>query len=363
MRQRWIAAFCARSVTSKRARLASIAVLVLALLLVGGGAAFAMYPSSEPTYTGCLNERTGTVTHIARGDRPLGPCTYGLTIIHLSGGDLTSLTAGTGLTGGGDSGDVGLSIASSYQLPQACGAGQLPAWTGSAWKCIDNITSVTAGTGLAGGGDSGDINLSVSPSYQLPQTCAAGQLPAWTGSVWKCVNDANSTYQAGTGLDLSGTTFSVEPTYRMPQGCNSGQVAKWNGSAWTCQADAGLLSLTTLSSTVSEDHGIPDDGTLRPYASISVPSAGTYLVITTGTIKSEMNVDDFRDVRCTAAGDNMTLSSLKLNDDAGIQTPFSLIGTSTVAAGDTISLFCRASEGADGIAIGDTRIVVVKVSN
>jgi len=52
--------------------------------------------------------------------------------------------------------------------------------------------------------------------------------------------DDNTTYSAGTGLDLTATTFSVASSFRLPQGCTNNYIAKWNGSAWTCQADSGV---------------------------------------------------------------------------------------------------------------------------
>lgn len=84
-------------------------------------------------------------------------------------GDVTGVTAGTGLAGGGTSGDVTLSVANSYRLPQACTNGQIPEWntSTSVWQCgaDDNsggdITGVAAGTGLTGGGTTGDVTLNV----------------------------------------------------------------------------------------------------------------------------------------------------------------------------------------------------------
>ncbi len=49
--------------------------------------------------------------------------------------------------------------------------------------------------------------------------------------------DDNTTYSAGTGLSLAGTQFSVQTTYRLPQGCGNGQIAEWNGSVWICGDD------------------------------------------------------------------------------------------------------------------------------
>ncbi len=83
-------------------------------------------------------------------------------------GTITGVTAGTGLTGGGTSGNVTLSVGTPYQLPQGCASGKIPSWSGSAWVCATDqnsggtITGVTAGNGLTGGGTSGSVTLSAS---------------------------------------------------------------------------------------------------------------------------------------------------------------------------------------------------------
>jgi hypothetical protein len=84
--------------------------------------------------------------------------------IAYAGGDgtITGVTTanGSGLTGGGTSGTLNLS------LTNACATSQILQWNGSAWACgsagTGTLTGVTAGTGLAGGGTTGNVTLSVS---------------------------------------------------------------------------------------------------------------------------------------------------------------------------------------------------------
>lgn len=49
--------------------------------------------------------------------------------------------------------------------------------------------------------------------------------------------DNDTTYTAGTGLNLSGGSFSLVPAYRLPQACSHGSIAEWNGSSWVCGLD------------------------------------------------------------------------------------------------------------------------------
>jgi hypothetical protein len=87
-----------------------------------------------------------------------------------SGGDVTSVAPGFGLTGGGASGDVALAVDTQVmqRRPNGCPVGASIRQInedGSVLCEVDSdtgdITGVTAGTGLSGGGTSGAVTLTV----------------------------------------------------------------------------------------------------------------------------------------------------------------------------------------------------------
>jgi hypothetical protein len=106
-------------------------------------------------------------------------------------GTITGVTtaSGSGLTGGGTSGTLNLS------LTNACAANQVLQWSGSAWACAavgtGTITSVTAGTGLTGGGTSGNISLNLDAT-KVPLLASNN---AFTGN-----NTFTSSSSGGTGV-------------------------------------------------------------------------------------------------------------------------------------------------------------------
>ncbi len=84
-----------------------------------------------------------------------------LDLVFVGGGTLTGVTtaSGSGLTGGGSSGTLNLS------LIHTCAAKQVLQWNGSAWACASagtgTVTSVGSGAGLTGGPITGSGTLSL----------------------------------------------------------------------------------------------------------------------------------------------------------------------------------------------------------
>ncbi len=71
------------------------------------------YADTANYYTGCIRAENNTLYNVKLGTAPSATCNVGDTQVSADYGDLQSITAGTGLTGGGTQGDVSLSIADS----------------------------------------------------------------------------------------------------------------------------------------------------------------------------------------------------------------------------------------------------------
>jgi hypothetical protein len=131
----------------RRILTAAFALLVAAAIPTLAGAGH--QPSGVISYTGCLSPPNpgGVVYNLKPGDGP-ATCRSGHAQIHLSGGDITAIAAGTGLDGGATNGSATLTLQQSYRLPQTCASGQVAKWNGTtAWSCAND----ESGTG---GGDS-----------------------------------------------------------------------------------------------------------------------------------------------------------------------------------------------------------------
>ncbi|MFO1311187.1 MAG: tail fiber domain-containing protein [Burkholderiales bacterium] len=184
-----------------------------------------------------------------------------------------AVDTGPGLTGGPITSVGTINLASTQLLPTtACANGQIARWNGSAWACSTDagsggtVTSVASGTGLTGGPITSAGTLSIAASYQLPQSCANGQFAKSDGAGgWTCANDANSggtVTSVATGAGLTGGpitttgTIDLAATQLLPTvACAAGQVPGWNGSAWVCAAPDSFGANINLQSSTSAGVG------------------------------------------------------------------------------------------------------------
>jgi hypothetical protein len=116
--------------------------LVVAAAVAGPGAwaaVTASNPSASTTYTGCLGHTSGSIYDVKQGNAPLATCKTNDKQMKLSAGDITSVAAGTGLTGGATKGDASLSLDPAYALPHGCEQDSSPsAQPDGTWGCGDD---------------------------------------------------------------------------------------------------------------------------------------------------------------------------------------------------------------------------------
>jgi hypothetical protein len=215
--------------------LASAVTLACAVAALGGHA-------SDPTsFTGCLNASSGTITNVAEGDAPMAACKDKETLIHVGGGDVTSIVAGDGLSGGGDGGVVTLAVDSS-----------------------SIVTGVDAGFGLTGGGSGGDLSLAVDPTVvqrRVTTDCGPGG-----GAIASILESGSAICSQPSPVGLVATldagvvsASGSQDTSLCDEGFNEAQSGPFTSSAGPVELDEGVYQVVPrgfrweISKTVARD--------------------------------------------------------------------------------------------------------------
>jgi hypothetical protein len=181
------------------------------------GTAFEVSNTGKVTFiAGQTFPGTGTVTSVASGAGLTGgPITHSGTLSIANGGVSNAMLAHSSLTVNANSpltggGSVSLGGSTSLGLTSSCGSGQILKWNGSAWACAaDNnsggtVTSITAGTGLSGGTITTSGTISVNASV-VPELAAAN---TFTNVNTVSINSGNPDLNlanagGGDGIDIA----------------------------------------------------------------------------------------------------------------------------------------------------------------
>jgi len=240
-------------------------------------------------------------------------------------GDITGVTAGTGLSGGGASGSVTLNVSGLTVSELAAGSLQISSesfsdndtslMTSAAINDriesfgyttnVGDITGVTAGNGLTGGGSSGGVTLNAVGGYGV--TVNANDIELAN-------SDVRALFSGGTGITYDNSTGAISLTDTgYVTGVTAGTGLTGGGTSGTVTLNINTGAVSNGASTIPTGDQVYDFVTGLGYStttgtvtSVAV-SAGTGLsgggtVTSSGTISLALDLSELTDMTAAVVG-------------------------------------------------------------
>ncbi len=152
------------------------------------------------------------------------------------------------------------------------------------------LTAVTTNATLTGNGTAG------TPLAIAQQGATSGQVLKWNGSAWLPATDAGTTYTAGTGIDITGTTISntgdLSNTNELQTISAATNIVTLSGGGGTVTiAGAGINTVATASNTITVTGTEVDGSTTNEIQTVS-RNVATNNIVTLSLSGGTVNVED-----------------------------------------------------------------------